>query len=234
MDSLRDSEFVAYQKAVCGSKRSEHTFSKRLLTVEELAKSFHGKDILDVGCGYGFRTVGIARKGAKSVTGIDSDSVRIQQATEYSNSLGVSSIRFLLINAEYMDFEDESFDIITADEMIHHVEDVDKVLKELVRITKKGGVIIISDHNKWSVLSQLVRYICFGKKRAKLFSAKEIAGHFKRLGLRDVVYKHIIFAMPFSGTPDIILRLNYKIENIVESLPLIRSQCGVYVVRGIK
>jgi ubiquinone/menaquinone biosynthesis C-methylase UbiE len=228
------SDFKLYHKVVLGSERSRHTYARRLNTIDELCESLRGKRVLDLGCGYGFRTMGIAKKGAEHVIGIDQDTARIREGQSFAEKSQIKNVRFAVMDAVRTEFNDESFDVVVADEMIHHVDNVDKVLKEMIRVTRKGGRIIISDHNKWSIMSEMVRLARFGKERAKLFSPKEIAYLFDELSLRDIVYKYIIFTIPFSATPDIILRLNYRIENIIEHLPLLRAQCGVYVVRGIK
>ena len=63
-----------------GSERARHTYNRPFLTIKKLANGLERKRVLDIGCGYGFRTIGIAKKGVESVTGIDLDRERIRDA----------------------------------------------------------------------------------------------------------------------------------------------------------
>lgn len=229
-----ESRYESYYKAVMGSERAKHTYTRRLNTIIELSKGFELKNILDVGCGYGFRTLGIANLGAESVTGIDLDNERILEARKYANDMSATNATFKQMNAESMTFPDNTFDIVIADEMIHHVENIQTVFNEIYRVTKPGGVTVISDHNKWSIPSQLIRLIYFGKHKARIFSAKQVLGFLSHAKFQDIFYKHIIFTMPFSGAPPMLLKVNYFLEFLIERIPIVRLQCGVYVIRGIK
>ena len=223
-----------YYKAVIGIERSRHTYYRRLNTIEELSEGIKGKKVLDVGCGYGFRTVGLGKCGADSVLGIDVERARIREASKYAHETGVLNVQFAVMNAESTDFADNSFDVVVADEMIHHVDDPPAVIGEMHRITKNDGVTVISDHNKWSLPSQAMRYVYFGRERARLFSAKQIESLLKAANYRAIKYRHIIFTLPFRRVPHVVLKMNHLLEYLVERTPCLRLQCGVYVIRGRK
>ncbi|MEW6380237.1 MAG: methyltransferase domain-containing protein [bacterium] len=226
--------YDAYFKAVMGTERARHTYLRRLETIENLAEGLEGKSVLDIGCGMGFRTAGIAKKGVKSIVGIDVDYERIRNANNFAGSLGINNISFLPMSAQFLAFPDGSFDLVIADEMIHHLEDLPAVLREVFRVIKRGGTIVISDHNKLSFFSELVRFIYFGSKREKLYSVYQIRRLFKETDFRDIRHKHILFTSPFSHTPHFLLKVNYMMEALIEIIPLLNLQCGVYVIRGVK
>ena len=225
--------FQRYKKAVIGSARANHTFYKRLDTIKELGRGLNG-NILDIGCGYGFRTIGLSEQISGDVVGVDTDKERIAEAETYVKENKIENCRFETMDAARLAFKSSSFDVIVADEMIHHVEDLSRVLREMYRVLRKGGVAVISDHNKWSVASELVRFAHFGSQREKLFSAKEIASRFKKTGFNHIKSKHILFTLPFHHLPKTVMKWNYRIENCIEKTPLLKYQCGVYVVRGVK
>ena len=233
--TTQDNEkYNAYFKAVMGSERARHTYQRRFSTIERLANGLDKKRILDIGCGYGFRTIGIAKKGVKSITGIDLDQERIYEANDYARKMSIHNVEFQVMNAESMEFKSESFNVVMADEMIHHAENLPAVIAEMYRVTRKDGVTIISDHNKWSLASEIIRFIYFGRNREKIYSARQVYGLLKRAHFRDIKYKHIIFTVPFARTPRPLLKVNYILESIIETTPFLRLQCGVYVIRGIK
>jgi ubiquinone/menaquinone biosynthesis C-methylase UbiE len=232
--SIKSETFHAYEKAVIGTERARHTYTKRLDTICALSGGFDDKKILDIGCGFGFRTVGIAKSGASEVIGIDLEHERIQEAVEYSRQQGMQNTEFYFMDAASLEFEDQKFDILLADEMIHHLEDLPQVFSEMHRVIKNDGIVVISDHNRLSLPSELLRTVYFGKDKERVFTAKEVKKLLAAANFKDIIYKHIIFTLPFSNAPRFLLKVNYLFESIIESTPLLRTQCGVYVIRGIK
>lgn len=226
-------KYRQYKQAVTGNERSNHTFTKRRDTIMALGKGLSG-DILDIGCGYGFRTVGLSEKVRGNVVGVDLDPERIREANLYARENRLDNCRFEVMDAESLDFGDNRFDVVVADEMIHHVGNLDRVVNEMHRVLKKGGIALISDHNRLSLASELVRWIKFGKNREKLFSVREVKSRFQQCGFTDIVYRHILFTPPFYNLPTPLLHLSYRIEAVMEQTPGLERQCGVYVIRGIK
>ena len=228
------SAFTNYHKAVIGTERSRHTYSRRLETIEELSGGLTGKRVLDIGCGYGFRTVGLATRGAAFVAGIDLDQERIAEAKQYAHQMGITTIAFQVMNAESLEYENNSFDVVLADEMMHHADNLPAVISEMYRVTRPGGATVISDHNKWSLPSELVRFIYFGNNRARVFSARQVYNLLKTAQFKDIKYRHIIFTLPFRKMPRSALRVNNLVESLIEKIPLLRLQCAVYVITGVK
>ena len=93
------------------------------------------KRILDVGCGAGNMSHHLSRYG--SVIGIENNPKPIEIAHErgYDVRLG---------QAEDMPFEDTSFDLITALDVIEHCEDDMAILSECHRVCVPGGLIVIT------------------------------------------------------------------------------------------
>ena len=92
-------------------------------------------------------------------------------------------------------FDENSFNVVVIDEMIHHVNNLDWVVGEMLRVLKLGWVAVTSDHNKWSLASDLTRSVKFGKEKEKVFSA----GENKPASSRPVstISRIIIFCLPF-------------------------------------
>lgn len=61
--------------------------------------------------------------------------------SDAKTTLGKSAenFRFQIIDAEAIPYDDSSFDIVIANHMLYHVEDIDKALSEICRVLKPGG-----------------------------------------------------------------------------------------------
>ena len=99
-----------------------------------------GGDVLEYGCAKGAVSLSLAPT-AKSVTGIDISPVAIGSANDAAAAQGLLNTRFDVMNAEAMEFEDESFDFIFGSGIIHHL-DVKRSYRELHRVLRPGGRVL--------------------------------------------------------------------------------------------
>lgn len=118
---------------------------KYFSTQIDLKKVFSGSYILDIGCGGGGKTAYIAKNyDVGKIYGIDISANFIEKAKKFSKSLNLTNIEFLLCNAENLPFPDESFDFVILFDTFEHLKNPIKVLKEIKRVIKKGGEVLIS------------------------------------------------------------------------------------------
>lgn len=109
--------------------------------------------LLDCGCYDGELTLKIAQKiGTKNIHGVDIDPEMIQ----ISRKKGIKVTRKDL-NGQ-MPFKDETFDVVTAFQVIEHLYNTDMFVSELRRITKENGYILISTENlaSWHNIFSLI------------------------------------------------------------------------------
>jgi ubiquinone/menaquinone biosynthesis C-methylase UbiE len=102
------------------------------------------KSLLDIGTGQG-NYIGLINHlydGFKSIIGIDVMERLIQFAKEHNKD---ERVTFELMDAYNMTFEDESFDVVAFSNSLHHIKDVDGLLKSISRVVKKDGFVIISE-----------------------------------------------------------------------------------------
>ena len=102
-----------------------------------------GQTYLDVGCGNGVAPIHIAKKYHLEATGIDVDPDQIRQAEALSQ--GLSNVRFLTIDGVQLPFEDNEFDIVSTNKVMHHIPDWETALAEMVRVLKPNGYLIYAD-----------------------------------------------------------------------------------------
>lgn len=117
----------------------------------ELAKKqlgeIAGLRVLEIGCGPGSFAKYLAEQGAV-VTAADFSPA----AVELTSELVGPDVRTLVADVQALPFEDESFDLVVSLETLEHVPDPDRGLAELVRVTKRGGRLVVTTPNYLSLV----------------------------------------------------------------------------------
>ena len=115
----------------------------RVNKVVSLFSKHEANRLLDIGCGDGSLTLLLKEKaGAKEAFGIEISSEGMKAAQKK----GISSFK-LNVDEEDFPFEDEYFDAIFCGELIEHLFDPDRLLKEIYRVLTPGGFSIITTPN---------------------------------------------------------------------------------------
>ncbi|SLN40585.1 Ubiquinone biosynthesis O-methyltransferase [Roseivivax jejudonensis] len=112
-----------------------------------------GKRVLDLGCAGGFMAEPLARRGA-DVVGLDPAEEAIAAAREHAEDQGLS-IRYEIGVGEDMRFADGDFDAVVCVDVLEHVADLSKVLRECARVLAPGGVFLFDTINRNAVASFL-------------------------------------------------------------------------------
>lgn len=103
-----------------------------------------GKKLLDVACGTGDFSIAAVRKGVKDVTAIDISEKMIEIGVEKVRRLGLSEqICLKWGDSEQMEFDEDTFDVVTVAFGVRNFENTEKGLKEILRVLKPGGKAII-------------------------------------------------------------------------------------------
>jgi ubiquinone biosynthesis O-methyltransferase len=104
--------------------------------------------ILDVGCGDGDFAVELAARGA-IVVGVDASPEMIAAAKARSKPQN-ADVSFHVAMAEQLPFSADQFDVVTAITILCFVEDAAPVFREIVRVLRPGGSLVIGELGKWS------------------------------------------------------------------------------------
>ena len=104
-----------------------------------------GLDLLDVGCGPGTITIDLAGRVAPGrVVGLDVSADPLAEARAAAVAAGVQ-VDFEVGDVYGLTFEDDSFDVVHAHQVLQHLTDPVAALREMARVCPPGGVIAVRD-----------------------------------------------------------------------------------------
>jgi SAM-dependent methyltransferase len=103
-----------------------------------------GMRLLDVGCGPGSITLGLAEAVAE-VVGIDLQGAQVEQARTLAASREVRNVRFEAASVYALPFPDRSFDAAFANGVMMHLAEPVRALAELRRVLRHGGIAGVRD-----------------------------------------------------------------------------------------
>lgn len=135
-----------YQEGVRKNLLQKLWHSSKIRLAKKLLKRVQFKNCLDVGCASGYMLSEIAKVYPEAeYVGVDIYDKAIEHARKtYPN------INFKVASADKLPFKDSSFDLILFYETIEHVERPEQCLKEIRRVLKKNGTLILTmDSGNW-------------------------------------------------------------------------------------
>jgi SAM-dependent methyltransferase len=100
-----------------------------------------GRDVLDLACAYGGKTVYHARHGnVRSIVGLETSARKVRIAAQGAERLFPGgNVTFRIGQGEALPFDDGAFDVILADGAFEHVQDLPRVIGECYRVLRPGG-----------------------------------------------------------------------------------------------
>lgn len=110
-------------------------------TLKELLPDFNGKNVLDLGCGYGWHCIYAMEQGAASVVGVDISEKMLSVAREKTQFSGV---KYMQMPIEDINFEEQSFDIVISSLTFHYIKSFDDIAKKVHNYLKNGGKFVFS------------------------------------------------------------------------------------------
>jgi ubiquinone/menaquinone biosynthesis C-methylase UbiE len=134
--------------------RKLSAYKKQVHMLESIATSLLERPcerILEVACGTGFFTLELANKGF-NVVGLEIDYNLCDIVRKTSQYFKVNST-VVTGDACKLPFTEHAFDLVFSKSFFEHAYNVDKALKEQIRVLRNGGIIIIEDGNLFNLKS---------------------------------------------------------------------------------
>lgn len=101
---------------------------------------------LDLACGDGYFTVPCAANGTRIIAGdISNSMLKILQEKAKHNNINLDDVTLCRMNALGIPLADESVDTVVANSVLHLISNPEKVVREIYRVLKKGGVFVCRD-----------------------------------------------------------------------------------------
>lgn len=141
--------FVGYLDAVSGHE-AVRAYKQQTYALLGLHP---GDRVLDVGCGTGDDARALASLVTPDgcVTGVDTSETMVEAAWRRSREGGLP-VEFRAGDAHRLEFPDGAFDGARADRVFQHLDDPERALAELIRVTRPGGRIVVADTD-WGTLA---------------------------------------------------------------------------------
>ncbi len=142
--------------ALRGLNPARFGYMRRIL-IGELRIDPRGKKTLDVGCGGGLLAEEFARLGCV-VTGVDPSEKSLETARDHARQEGLA-IEYRQGVGEDLPFPAGAFEIVYCCDTLEHVNDLGKVIGEISRVLKPGGIFLYDTINRtlqsWIVMIKL-------------------------------------------------------------------------------
>ncbi len=152
---------------------------------------FYNKKVLEVGVGAGTDFVQWVRSGAIAY-GVDLTEEAICNTKERLALQGLEAAELKVADAERLPYKDDFFDLVYSWGVIHHSPDMEQCLKEIVRVTRSGGIIKIMVYNRHSLFA-FYRYLLCGLCKGRPFAkwGDILFEHQESIGTKAYTYKEI-------------------------------------------
>lgn len=153
--------------------------------------------LLDFGCGTGEMLKWLCRLGFQGVLhGADISSSMLEEAKKRWNE--EDSPIFTLVKESGTPYGDETFDLIVATCVFHHVPPPERndVLRGLKRVLKPDGRLVIFEHNPFNPLTRLIVKRAVIDRHAVLLFPNEILTRFENVKLRNGGVQFLMFYPP--------------------------------------
>jgi len=163
-----------------------------------LAGDPSGLRVLDIGCGDGAYAIEASQRGGK-VFGLDRSHPMLEAARTRAASAG-AGFRWCQGAAQSLPFRDDSFDLVLAVTALCWIREPVVALKEMNRVLRPGGAVIVGELGRWSLWALARRFRGWlgasTWKRAHFWTAKELREFLVGAGLRPGDVRGAVYYPP--------------------------------------
>ena len=192
-DGYADAYGDAVQRSISFSGANHDFFTRRKVeSLLELASRWLGPpeslSALDVGCGIGLTDAHLAGRFGE-LAGVDTATEVVRRAAAAN-----PSVSYRAYDGERLPYSDEQFDLAFAICVLHHVPPARRpgLVSELRRVVRRGGLVVVFEHNPLNPLTRLAVFRCAFDGDAVLATAGSIDRLLRVAALRPVERRYVI------------------------------------------
>jgi ubiquinone/menaquinone biosynthesis C-methylase UbiE len=142
----RRAEEVFGERAVYYADSTAHSDQEELRRIVELVRPDGSERMLDVATGPGHTAFAFA-PCVRQVVGIDLTPQMLDLASKIARERGIGNAQFERADVAQLPFPDQSFDLVTCRRAAHHFLDPEGALREMRRVLRTGGKLLIEDRS---------------------------------------------------------------------------------------
>jgi ubiquinone/menaquinone biosynthesis C-methylase UbiE len=145
--------------------------------------------VADVGTGTGFVAAGVAPR-VEGVIALDNSPAMLDVAHKNFETLGIGNVELRLGEVTALPLPSDSVDAAFANMVLHHAEDPEAMLREMTRVVKPGGAVVVTDEvahpYAWMREEHADVWLGFGKEQVEgFFRVAELTGYgYESLGMQ--------------------------------------------------
>jgi len=162
-------------------------FGDRFMGILLSALPEDARYFLEVGSGYGNYSLSLARQWRdRRFVALDLARTAIKESILKARRNGISNAAFLCADARALPFGDDSFDVVFSEGVLCYLDDDRKALREMVRVTRVGGHLIVAVPNLMNLLHPLYKRIKGAKFKYGLersYSHRQLRRWAREIGL---------------------------------------------------
>ena len=147
-----------YIKRVAGTKYEWQSHIDNIAYIfDKNLKTHNPSNILDVGSGDGSRTLIVANYFSirpNNIYGIDYEDKYIIETGKLFNAKKID------LESGLLPYQDETFDLVTCNQVLEHLKNYSKVIDEVIRVSKKGAYIVFGIPNLAHLINRM--YLLLG------------------------------------------------------------------------
>jgi SAM-dependent methyltransferase len=209
-----------------GASLSSRLATRRSHDIIVEAADLHGRSVIDLGCGDGYYTLQIWEHARpRRMVAVDAAGNAVASASRRRTT---EQVEFVVADVHRVPFPDNSFDVALVQSILHHDDDPRDVIREAFRVAPH---IVIHEPNGNNLGLKLIeRVSAYHREHGeKSYRPVQMERWVREAGGEMVSLRFAGFVPMFCS--DLVARTMKRLEPLVESLPLLRSQgCAVYVM----
>ena len=174
-----------------------------------------GKDVLDLGCGYGWHCKYAVQMGAQSVSGLDCSRKMIDRAIVRNSD---QKIRYEVCNLEEYSYPKDTYDLVISNLVLHYIENLENIYRLVYRTLKEEGSFLFNiEHPVYT--SGIHEDWIYGEDGKPLYWAID---HYYTSGERETLFlgeKVIKQHHTLTQILNPLLQIGFQIEAVEEVIP---------------